>query len=148
MSKLEVTVFLTYQSKVSCQRCSKGLSQFRLLPSVPGTSARHIKLYRQGVAGNGPKIVHGQPQCRGAHQSQRSQEIQTISCCNVDNLHGPTLTLFKDYSYLSAITSCRMLTDNNECIRVYYGEGRTLVLLNCYPFSRLEWNRRPFDTTG
>ena len=32
-------MFLNYQSKVSCQRCSTGLSPFRLLPSVPGTSA-------------------------------------------------------------------------------------------------------------
>ena len=46
---------------MSCQRCSIGLSQFRLLQNVPGTSARRKELCRQGVTGNGPKIVHRQP---------------------------------------------------------------------------------------
>ena len=43
----------------------------------------------------------------------------------------------RDYSYLSEIISCSVLTDNDECIRVYYGKGRMFVLLNCYPFSRM-----------
>ena len=30
-----------------------------------------------------------------------------------------------------------VLTDNDECIRIYYGEERTLVLLHCYPFSKI-----------
>ena len=46
---------------MSCQRCSIGLSQFRLLQNVPGTSARRRELNSQGVTGNGPKIVHRQP---------------------------------------------------------------------------------------
>ena len=41
-----------------------GLCQFRLLQSVPGTSAHRDELYHQGVTGNGPKIVHRQPQSR------------------------------------------------------------------------------------
>ena len=45
--------------------------------------------------------------------------------------------LCKDYCYSPEFISCSMLTDNDECIRVYYGEGRTLVLLHYYPFSRM-----------
>ena len=37
--------------------------------------------------------------------------------------------LCKDYSYSPEIISCSMLTDNDECNRVYYGEAWTLVLL-------------------
>ena len=39
--------------------------------------------------------------------------------------------------YLLQIIPCSVLTDNDECIRIYYGEERTLVLLHCYPFSRI-----------
>ena len=50
---------------MSCHRCSIGLSQFRLLQNVPGTSARRRELNSQGVTGNGPKIVHRQPPGQG-----------------------------------------------------------------------------------
>ena len=39
--------------------------------------------------------------------------------------------------YLLEIIPCSVLTDNDECIRIYYGKERTLVLLQCYPFSRI-----------
>ena len=43
----------------------------------------------------------------------------------------------KDCFYLLEIIPCSVLTDNDECIRIYYGEEQTLVLLHCYPFSRI-----------
>ena len=43
----------------------------------------------------------------------------------------------KDYSYSPEIISFSMLADNDEYICVYYGEGRTLVLLHYYPCSRM-----------
>ena len=81
-----------YQSKVSYQRCSIGLTQFRLLQSVPGTSARHISCIARESQAMGRRQSMGSPSGRGAHQSHRSRKIQTILYRNIGNRHGPALT--------------------------------------------------------
>ena len=70
---------------------------------------------------------------------KRKQNTNLMVCpciiCLLYPLHHGGLC--EDYSYSSEIISCSMLTDNDECIRVYYEEGQTLVLQHCYPFSRM-----------
>ena len=81
------------------------------------------------------------PRCLGAEMVWGRSVLLPMFTVDVKQQHtNNQLThsgLCKDYSYSSEIISCSMLTDNEECIRVYYGEGRTLGLRHCYPFSRM-----------